>query len=161
MANDWPYQSECLDMFGNPSAPGWSSQWLVPIATPFQMHMDDIPIHSIKVNRIAATSLSRVLTSIWNACGHDVGTVKKCGCSVYSGCWAVRPIRGGRTPSMHSFGLAIDINAPENGLAEPVSRTVFKPDSLVVKAFKQEGWVWGGDWRGRRDAMHFQAAIVG
>jgi hypothetical protein len=161
MVNDWPYQSECLDTFGNPSEPGWAAQWLVPIATPFPMHMDEIPIRSIKVNKIAAASLSRVLTNIWNACGHDVSTVNKCGCGVYSGCWAVRPIRGGRTPSMHSFGLAIDINAPANGLAEPVSRTVFKPDSLVVKAFKQEGWVWGGDWRGRRDAMHYQAAIVG
>jgi hypothetical protein len=161
MANDWPHQSECLEEFGNPSEPGWTSQWLVPIATPFQMHMDEIPIKSIKVNRIAAASLSRVLTNIWNACGHNINTVNKCGCGVYSGCWAVRPIRGGRSPSMHSFGLAIDINAPANGLAEPVSRTIFKPDSLVVKAFKQEGWVWGGDWRGRRDAMHFQAAIVG
>lgn len=159
--NEWPYQSECLETFGNPTEPAWAAQWLVPIATPFPMHMDDIPIRSIKVNKIAAASLSRVLTNIWNACGHNVSTVNKCGCGVYSGCWAVRPIRGGRTPSMHSFGLAIDINAPANGLAQPASRTLFKPDSLVVKAFKQENWVWGGDWRGRRDAMHMQAAIVG
>jgi hypothetical protein len=156
-----PLQSECYERFGNPSSSGWSSEWLIPVATPFEMHMDDIPINSIRVNKIAAASLSRVLIAIWNACGHVQANVCKCGCDVYSGCWAVRPIRGGRTPSMHSFGLAIDINAPANGLAEPVSRTLFKPDSLVVKAFKTEGWVWGGDWRGRRDAMHFQFARVG
>jgi hypothetical protein len=158
--NKWPKQSECMKLFGNPSWPGWAAEHLVPVATPFEMHMDEIPIHSIKVNRIAASSLSRVLVAIWNNCGHSQLNVDKCGCGVYSGCWAVRPIRGGRTPSMHSFGLAIDINAPANGLAQPVTRTLFKPDSLVVKAFKDEGWVWGGDWRGRRDAMHFQAAVV-
>jgi hypothetical protein len=159
--NKWPKQSQCLRLFGNPSTPGWASEHLVPMATPFQMHMDDIPIHSIKVNKVAAASLSRVLTSIWNACGHVEANVGKCGCDVYSGCWAVRPIRGGHTPSMHSYGLAIDINAPANGLAQPEKRTLFKPDSLVVKAFKAENWVWGGDWKGRRDAMHFQAAVVG
>jgi hypothetical protein len=158
--NKWPKQSECMKLFGNPSWPGWAAEHLVPVETPFEMHMDEIPIHSIKVNRIAASSLSRVLVAIWNNCGHSQLNVDKCGCGVYSGCWAVRPIRGGRTPSMHSFGLAIDINAPANGLAQPVTRTLFKPDSLVVKAFKDEGWVWGGDWRGRRDAMHFQAAVV-
>jgi hypothetical protein len=158
--NKWPKQSECMKLFGNPSRPGWADEHLVPIATPFNMHMDEMPIHSIRVNKIAATSLSRVLTTIWNNCGHSQLNVDKCGCSVYSGCWAVRPIRGKKTPSMHSYGLAIDINAPANGLAEPVNRTLFKPDSLVVKAFKDENWVWGGDWRGRRDAMHFQAAVV-
>jgi hypothetical protein len=161
MANTWPKQSQCLKLFGNPSRPGWASEHLVPVATPFPMHMDDLPIHSIQVNKIAAASLSRVLINIWNACGHNVSQVGDCGCDVYSGCWAVRPIRGGRTWSMHSFGLAIDVNAPENGLAEPASRTLFQADSIPVKAFKQENWVWGGDWKGRRDAMHFQAAIVG
>jgi hypothetical protein len=158
--NKWPKQSECMKLFGNPSRPGWAAEHLVPVATPFEMHMDDIPIHSIQVNKIAAASLSRVLVAIWNNCGHSQINVDKCGCGVYSGCWAVRSIRGGRTPSMHSFGLAIDINAPANGLAQPVTRTLFKPDSLVVHAFKNEGWIWGGDWRGRRDAMHFQAAVV-
>jgi hypothetical protein len=156
----WPKQSDCLRLFGNPSAPGWTSEHLVPIATPFAMHMDEIPIHSIKVNKIAAASLSRVLTTIWNACGHDQARVGECGCDVYSGCFAVRPIRGGRSPSMHSFGLAIDINAPENQLAAPARDTLFQSDSVVTRAFKAEGWIWGGDWRGRRDAMHFQAAIV-
>src|SRR4051812_3757433 len=159
--NQWPKQSQCLKLFGNPTRPGRAAEHLVPVATPFRMHMDEVPIHSIQVNKIAASSLSRVLVNIWNACGHSPDMVGKCGCDVYSGCWAVRPIRGGSTWSMHSFGLAIDINAPKNGLAQPASRTLFQEDSLVVKAFKQERWVWGGDWKGRRDAMHFQAAVVG
>jgi hypothetical protein len=159
--NKWPKQSDCLRLFGNPTSAGWSSQHLVPVAIPFQMHMDEVPVHSISINKIAAASLSRVLTTIWNACDHQQTNVGKCGCEVFSGSFAVRPIRGGKAMSMHSFGLAIDIDAPRNGLAEPASRTFFQSDSVVVRAFKSERWTWGGDWRGRRDAMHFQAAIVG
>jgi hypothetical protein len=159
--NNWPRQSQCLKLFGNPTRPGWAAEHLVPVAVPFAMHMDSISIHSIQVNRIAATSLSRILVNIWNLCEHKQENVCDCGCDVYSGCWAVRPIRGGSAWSMHSFGLAIDLNAPENPLGASESKTLFASDSPVVTAFKQEGWVWGGDWRGRRDAMHFQCAIVG
>jgi hypothetical protein len=28
----------------------------------------------------------------------------------------------------------------------------------VVKAFKDEGWTWGGDFKSRKDLQHFQAA---
>jgi hypothetical protein len=71
----------------------------------------------------------------------------------FDGCFNIRPIRG-RTDkwSIHSFGLALDFNAAENGLGQPS-----KWSHGFVQAWKDAGFVWGGDFR-RLDPMHFQYA---
>ena len=157
----WPRQSECLARFGNPSMPGWGAKNVVRVPVPWAMRMGDIPIASIKINRIAADSLTRVLAAIWQACGHSQAHVAGGHCDCFSGDWAIRPIRGGHMPSMHSFALALDFDAAHNALGAPDGKTFFHAGSIIVKAFKAGGWTWGGDWTGRRDAMHFQAAAVG
>lgn len=81
-----------------------------------------------------------------------------------------RPVTGGRKPSMHSFGLAIDINPRQNPYIrgervlppgsryDPTAPGTLTPDSPVVRAFKAMGWTWGGDWAalGLLDYMHFE-----
>lgn len=78
--------------------------------------------------------------------------------------YILRPIRGYEDEwestrnfkylSNHSWGLAIDVNATKN----PMQRTL-KTDMPVewvranVKAYKLQ---WGGDYSGRKDAMHFE-----
>lgn len=77
--------------------------------------------------------------------------------------------------SNHSFGVAVDINPQHNGLYErcirfgPECRLIrggewrphsveasHHPDGAVVNRFKQEGFLWGGEIRGRqKDFMHF------
>ena len=159
--SNWPKQSECAKRFGNPFEPGWAAKNIVRVTPPFPMAMGDIPIPSIQINKIAADSLSRVLTRIWDLCDHDIGKVKAGHCDCFSGSFALRNMRGLGQVSMHAYALAIDLDAPHNPLGAAPGRTFYTPDSVVVKAFKAEGWIWGGDWSGRRDAMHFQAAIVG
>jgi hypothetical protein len=67
--------------------------------------------------------------------------------------FACRPIAGTRTPSNHSWGLAVDINS----LANPMGAT-FKSDipPAVVKMWWECGFYWGGWYRSRPDAMHFE-----
>lgn len=160
---DWPLQSQCAKMFGNPSAPGWGAKNIVTIKPPFRMHMGDIPIMSISVNKIAADSLSRVLKMYWLACGRDPARVAQDGGDVFSGAWVVRSMRGIKAVSMHSYGLAVDFNAPDNPLGKKPGaiKGGFTEESPLVKVFESEGWVWGGRWTGRPDPMHFQAARVG
>ena len=158
MAN-LPKQSECLKLFGNPNGVGWQAKNTVRVPVPWKMSMGDIPIRKIQINKIAADSLARVLTNIWNRCGQTQSAIHSAGCDCFSGSFNIRPIRGGHTASMHSYALAIDINAPANPLGAPEHETLFKHDSLVVRAFKEEGWVWGGDWVTRRDGMHFSSPL--
>lgn len=73
------------------------------------------------------------------------------------GCFAPRASRGNpRLFSLHSFGLAVDINADTNPMRKPMVRDI--PDAWV-DVFERAGWTWGGRWS-TPDPMHFQAATV-
>lgn len=82
---------------------------------------------------------------------------------------------GNRTGfSNHSFGIALDINTEQNGLYEncvsfgphcrlrkggawrPDQTGSLSADSAIVLAFKQQGFLWGGEVAGQqKDFMHF------
>lgn len=68
-----------------------------------------------------------------------------------------RAIRGSTTkPSNHSWGLAIDINWDRNPMVSGAIVTDLPPQ--VVAIWKTLGFGWGGDYRSRKDAMHFEFA---
>jgi len=52
--------------------------------------------------------------------------------------------------SFHSWGIACDVNAFENGYG-----TQGNMDPAIVRAFESAGFQWGGRWR-TCDPMHFQ-----
>jgi hypothetical protein len=66
-----------------------------------------------------------------------------------------RLIGGSTERSMHSWGIAIDINPKENPLG---STLVTDLPQCVVDTFKRYGFDWGGDWgpEYNYDAMHFE-----
>ena len=70
----------------------------------------------------------------------------------YGGCYVPRYIA--RDPakglSLHSWGIAIDLNVPENERG-----TVGQMDRTVVSIFEKWGFAWGGDWS-YTDPMHFE-----
>lgn len=71
----------------------------------------------------------------------------------WDGTFAFRAIRGDTHLSVHAFGAAIDLNAKTNPLGEPGDMS---PE--VVGVFRHFGFLWGGDFHGRKDPMHFQYA---
>lgn len=68
----------------------------------------------------------------------------------YAGCYYPRFIAGTTQLSLHSFGIALDLNVPGNRRG-----TVGEIDRTVVSIFKKWGFTWGGDW-GYTDPMHFE-----
>lgn len=70
-------------------------------------------------------------------------------------CWgfANRAIRGSNKPSNHSWGLAVDINAPANPMG---SKLVTDMPDWMPELWKSKGFRWGGDYRTRPDAMHYE-----
>ena len=79
-----------------------------------------------------------------------------------------RKIHGTGYNSLHSIGLAIDINPVQNpqmkqGRAIPSNATynltspgTFLKFSKAVNGFKKKGWRWGGDWANNKDYQHFE-----
>jgi len=68
----------------------------------------------------------------------------------FEGCFVPRYIAGTHQLSYHAFGLALDINAPENARG-----TRGHMDPRIVDIFRQWGFEWGGTWH-YTDPMHFQ-----
>lgn len=67
--------------------------------------------------------------------------------------FACRAIRGSSSPSNHSWGLAIDLNAIYNPMT---SKLVTNMPPEMVQLWKALGFGWGGDYVSRPDAMHFE-----
>jgi hypothetical protein len=72
----------------------------------------------------------------------------------WDGCFIIRQKRGLSSLSLHSWALAVDVNAFENQLNQtPKLSTEF------VKCFTDAGCDWGGTWQ-RKDGMHFQLNTI-
>lgn len=149
----WPQDnpSELAKFYGDPnkSQPG---RQLVKVVPPFQMYYDGKPIKTITFHKKAAPALLSALNSIWVYYGRDQAKIDKLGISKFSGSYNHRKVRGSATRwSNHAYGAAIDLNASENGLFS--KGNIPQP---VIDAFEAEGAKWGGNYKGRKDPMHFE-----
>jgi hypothetical protein len=72
----------------------------------------------------------------------------------WDGCFNIRLARGSQRPSLHSWGIAIDLNASWNRMGHP---PVLTPE--FVACFTDAGFEWGGNWT-VPDGMHFQLATL-
>lgn len=79
----------------------------------------------------------------------DVGTLDDWG-------YAYRPVRGQTTGlSNHASGTAIDINASKHPLAKAHTFTPVQEVTLQALV-KKYGLRWGGNYKERKDDMHFE-----
>lgn len=153
---NWPTQAECPSFYGNDEATIRAS--LVNVSCPWLMNGN---VRTIQVHQKCAASLARVLNYIWEYLGKSQDKIHEFGYDIFDGSFVPRNIAGTGSRSMHWYGVALDFDAAANPQHAPLSQTKFKSDSLIVFAFKAEGWIWGGDWSSASiDAMHVQAARV-
>jgi hypothetical protein len=70
----------------------------------------------------------------------------------FGGCFNFRQKRNGAGFSTHAWGIAIDLNPETNRYGTSGDMAL-----EVVEIFRNFGFIWGGDWKGKmRDPMHFQ-----
>ena len=134
---------QCYKKYGEPSA---SNPCMVLWDVPKELEIGLIP-KKMYCNKDMVTPLSKAFKNLI-----DTGHVSEL--KTYDGCFNIRKKRGLSTMSLHSWGVAIDVNAFENGLGvEP------KLSAGFVKCFTDAGFQWGGLWR-RKDGMHFQLKSI-
>jgi len=133
---------KCQTLIGDPI----KEKDMVLFDVPPELEIGCIP-KRIYCNKRMVEPLSRAFAAlIMTGCVKELKT--------WDGCFNIRNKRGGATPSMHSWGLAIDVNAAWNRAGMPPNLS-----PRFVKCFTDNGFDWGGTWA-KPDGMHFQLADI-
>jgi hypothetical protein len=101
---------------------------------------------TVYVHRTIAPLVATLLAATEKRHGYDVRAGQTWG-------FAFRPIRGTQIASNHSWGLAVDINSLTNPMGDTF---VSNMPPAMVAMWWECGFYWGGWYRTRPDAMHFE-----
>lgn len=135
--------SQALKKYGEPSA---SNPNMILWDVPTHLEIGVIP-KRIYCNKDLVKPLEAAFKALI-----DTGRVTEL--KTWDGCFNIRKKRGLSSMSLHSWGIAIDVNAFENGLGK---QPKLSPE--FVKCFTDNGFIWGGTWR-RLDGMHFELSKI-
>lgn len=134
----------------------WEKENIIQVHIPQLVGIKGAPKSgNIDFNRKAATQLVKLFAD-WQSAGlmHLVKT--------WNGSYVPRFVRGSNTTlSNHSFGTAFDINVRWNPLGT-AGALVGEEGSVreLVPLANENGFYWGGHYKTRPDAMHFEVAIL-
>ena len=134
---------QCLAKYGQPENESHMTLWDIPVS----LELGVIP-KRLYCNQDLIAPLTAALNNVIKR-GY-ITQIK-----TWDGCFNIRKKRGaGVSPSLHSWGIAIDINAAWNGFGKTPTMT---PE--LVACFTDAGFEWGGSWF-HPDGMHFQLAKI-
>lgn len=165
----WPHESVAgeLDAFygdprgsGSEANPAWEAENITHIAPPWSMNEDGANVTRIAIHRRCADSLQRVLNAVWAFVGQDQSKIDASHLNEWGGSYNYRVNRNNPAKlSVHGYAAAIDIAPNENPNGQSWSDNGVMLPRWFIDAFLAEGWSWGGDFGGTKDAMHFQATF--
>ncbi len=134
--------AQALKKYGDPVKESGMVLWDVPT----ELEIGVIP-KRIYCNRDMIVPLTKAFKNLITT-----GCVKEL--KTWDGCFNIRKKRALNSMSLHSWGIAIDVNAAWNGL----NMTPQLSDRFV-NCFTVAGFDWGGTWD-RKDGMHFQLNTI-
>ena len=133
---------QALKKYGPPETERFMVLWDVPS----ELEIGVIP-KRVYCNRDMVKPLEQAFKNLI-----ATGCVKEL--KTWDGCFNIRQKRGARSASLHSWGIAIDINAAWNGFGKVPTLS-----QNFVGCFVKAGFEWGGVWK-TPDGMHFQLAEI-
>lgn len=158
--NRWPLQSECTDFYGPPGSPR-ATAGVCRLPFPFRIDWERTQTTStFRCHDLVADAFTAVFHEVAGHYGAD--GMRDLGLDLFGGCYANRPMRGGSRPSMHAYGIAVDLDPDRNALRMNHTQAAFaasdyNPFWTIVES---HGLVSLGRARDF-DWMHFQAARLG
>lgn len=137
---------KCFNKWGDPETTNDEGVYMTLWDVPVELEIGVIP-KRLYCNKLMINPLSQAFKNLI-----DRNFVKEL--KTFDGCFNIRKKRGLSSQSLHSWGIAIDVNASWNQLGKmPTLSEGF------VKCFTDVGFDWGGVWN-RRDGMHFQLSEI-
>ena len=147
--------SGIVQTFGSIKDPKFEAKNIVFFDLPYPLKYDGATVVRARCHRLAVDHFIAAFKNV-QAAGLASRFVE------FNGIYERRAIRGsvGRA-STHSWGIAIDMEAFDVRVGDqttyPLGSKRRFPEA-IVKAFTSVGFVYGGDFTGRKDPMHFQLA---
>jgi hypothetical protein len=134
--------AQALKKYGDPTKESSMTLWDVPK----ELEIGVLP-KRLYCNKDMILPLTKAFKNLIST-----GCVKEL--KTWDGCFNIRKKRGLASMSLHSWGIAIDVNAAWNQLN--MTPTLSKE---FVNCFVTAGFEWGGLWE-RSDGMHFQLKSI-
>jgi len=134
--------AQALKKYGDPTKESGMTLWDVPK----ELEIGVLP-KRLYCNKDMILPLTKAFKNLIST-----GCVKEL--KTWDGCFNIRKKRGLTSMSLHSWGIAIDVNAAWNQLN--MTPTLSKE---FVNCFVTAGFDWGGTWT-RKDGMHFQLKSI-
>lgn len=149
--NPWPTsdRKSVEAFFGQPG----DESNLVSFDFPYPMFYGDKQVTKSRCHRLVKDSLLRILNNIGLLYGGHRDIREEA--EDYGGIYNFRAKRGGKSLSLHSWGIAIDLDADDNSFRSSWPMQADMPLE-IMEEFAKEGWTAAGAFWGY-DAMHFQA----
>jgi hypothetical protein len=122
-----------------------------------EIGIESFPVPGTKIKLSCAKAVAPLLVGFAAEFHELIEPIDEGGLDDWGYCF--RMVRGRVNDlSNHSSGTAIDLNATKHRLG---SFGTFAPEKVpMLKALaKKYSLTWGGDYRGRKDEMHFEVAI--
>ena len=143
---------QALKKYGDPNLQKAMILWDIPS----HLEVGVIP-KRLYCNRDLVDPLSKALNNLI-----ITGHVKEL--KTWDGCFNIRRKRGLTSMSLHSWGLAVDMNSSDNGLGKTYNQLIAegkKPFSEgFLQCFRDAGFNCGGDWKSRPDRMHMEISSI-
>lgn len=153
-----PRQSRVEEFYGSPGDSRQQTALILPYKMRLAWDLDTV-VRQFSCHRKVHDALEYVFESALARYGID--EVQRLRLDLFGGCLNVRRMRGGTSWSMHSWGIAVDIDPDHNALK--MTRKQATLDAPVYDPFWAAVYATGAISLGRErdyDWMHFQYAVL-
>lgn len=157
MTNAWPKQADVRSFYGEPGGPDCTAGMC---ELPFRMRIawdTSSTITKFRCHKKVEAAFERIFQKTLETYG--AAEITKLGLDLFGGCYNLRQMRGSKAWSMHSWGIAVDLDPSRNQLKWGRDRATFAKPAYEPfwKIVEAEGMTSLGRAR-NYDWMHFQAA---
>jgi hypothetical protein len=123
----------------------YESKYIVSFTLPYPLLYNFLLVKTARCHKLLVENFSAVFEEIKNQGLQDL-------VQHFGGIYSQRSIRGEPThPSTHSWGIAIDLEPEKYPLG-----SLKRFDTRIIDIFHSYNFFYGGDFKSRKDGMHFQ-----
>jgi len=150
--------NEIVKKYGKPNETGAGYLTVIQLPYPMRLAWDlDVKVTRMSCHKLVADKFLAVFNDLLCHYGYD--EIVRLGIDLFGGCFNYRRMRGGSNWSLHSWGIAIDLDPARNKLRESkitarFARPEYKP---MIDIFYKNGFISLGVERDF-DWMHFEIA---